>query len=77
MIVTKIIQAVAIAALTVAFSLGIYDLFQDLKKHFLNTHMNAIYSDIIYLVIISTLLILIILLTRNSPTTLKYLQKNI
>lgn len=77
MIYGNLIISIAIASMTIAFSLGVYDLFVDLKKEFISSHFSNIISDLIYIVCILSFLIILVFMTRKSDTTMKYLQKNL
>jgi hypothetical protein len=73
---SQILLSVTIASLTIALSLGIYDLFVDLKKLYIDSHFTNVISDLIYLVIVLAVLLILILFTRNSKTTSSYIMKN-
>lgn len=74
MIYSEIVLTLTIAALTLTFSLALYDLFSDIKNYYFENQLNAIVSDIIFLVIIIVLVLILIIFTRNNTSTKKFLQ---
>jgi hypothetical protein len=74
MIYSEIVLTLTIAALTLTFSLGLYDLFSDIKKYYFENEFNAIISDIIFLVIIIVLVLILVIFTRNNSSTKKFIQ---
>ena len=74
MIYREILLTLTIAALTLTFSLGLYDLFSDIKKYYFENEFNAIISDIIFLVVIIVFILILVIFTRNNSSTEKFIQ---
>lgn len=71
----NLLLTVIVVILTVTLSLGINMLFQDIKKNYIDTHYNQIISDVIYISVILVLLVIFLLIGRNTSAANNLLKK--
>ena len=74
MIYGEVVLTLTIAALTLTFSLALYDLFSDIKNYYFPAELNAIVLDIIFLFIIIGIILILVIFTRKNTSTKKFLQ---